>query len=337
MKSNFSNSQLSAHSTSAERNLILVHTKGFQAIDDFICIRNFIAESSPDIEVFIAENESRCSVTRRRAARRPTFVFSPINLMTFRPDRGKIYEGRAMSKIRQVERLASAGLPVPKTALLGPDTKLGVAEWGEYVVLKPSLPAFQSKGQGISLMCTEDVRYTPPEAYPPDHPGRYSPMIVQSYVHTGAAISNIRVLTLFGEPLYALQNWSKIETVDLRPQMVRTENQIVAHQLIVPEQKTLKLIDDDDVLALARAAYCACPEAALQGCDLLRDSRTGHLYVIEFNPGGNTWHFSSSRMLAARERLNEFGTEFAEKRKAQFDAFRTAAQVLAEHTRREAI
>jgi hypothetical protein len=337
MQSHLENRQLAARSLNPERSLILVHTNGFQSVADFISIRDFVCEEFPDIEVFIAENDSRCSATRRSAARRPTLVFSPVSLKTFKPDRGKVYEGRAMSKMRQVERLVSAGISVPRTALLGPETKLDPSDWGEFVILKPSSPSFQSKGQGISLLCTEDVRYIPPEEYPSDHPGRYSPMLVQKYIHTGSAISNIRVLTLFGEPLYALQSWSKVETVELIPESVRTKKQIVAHQLVPPEEKTVKLTFDEDVLALAKAVYAACPEAALQGCDLLRDSTSGALYVLEFNPGGNTWHFSSTRMLEARQRLDEFGEEFAAKRKAQFDAFRTAARVLAERTRLEAV
>lgn len=325
-------------SLAAERNLILVHRKGCQDFADFVEIRDHIIEYAPDIEVFIADAESRCSVTRRRAAQRPTLVFSPTMIEIFRPARGKIYQGRPMPKIEQVERLAAAGLPVPKTTLLRPDTKLDPAEWGEYVVLKPSLPEFQSMGQGVSLTCTEDVRYIPPEDYPEDHPGRHSPMVAQSYVHTGAAISNIRVLTLFGEPLYALQNWSKVETIELTPEKVRRQNPIVAHQSIPPEQKTASFIDDEDVLALARAAYAACPEAALQACDILRDCQTGRLYVIEFNPGGNTWHFSSSRAQMIREGLEASDAErFAQERRSQFDAFETAARVLAERARREAI
>lgn len=322
-------------SEAAERNLILVHTEGCQELADFLSIRDAVAESSPDIEVFIANNESPCSVTRKQAARRPTLVFSPVSLKTFRPARGKIYEGRSMSKIRQVERLAKAGLPVPRTTVLEPETKLDPAEWGEYVVLKPSLPAYQSNGQGISLMCTEDVRFSPPDTYPPDHPGRHSPMVVQSYIHTGSAISNIRVLTLFGEPLYALQTRSKIETVDLAPQMVRTQNPIVAHQSIASGQKGVKLVDDEEVLGLARACFAACPEAALQACDILRDSRTGQLYILEFNPGGNTWHFSSSRTQRVNEALGR-GERLAAARKSQFNAFQTAARVLVERARLEA-
>ena len=75
MASNFPSWPLLHDVGVAERNLILVHTEGFQSLSDFQCIRDFIGEGSPDIEVFIADNDSRCSVTRRgpRVARRSYF------------------------------------------------------------------------------------------------------------------------------------------------------------------------------------------------------------------------------------------------------------------------
>ena len=71
----------------------------------------------------------------------------------------------------------------------------------------------------------------------------------------------------------------------------------------------------------------------LKGCDVLRDARTGRVYVLEVNPGGNTWHFSSA--LLAAHRANN-GVEFEAERRSQFDAFSTAAHVLLERTRAEA-
>ena len=44
---------------------------------------------------------------------------------------------------------------------------------------------------------------------------------------------------------------------------------------------------EPDILALAAAAYEAMPEGALQACDILR-AKTGELYLLEVNPGGNT-------------------------------------------------
>jgi hypothetical protein len=49
----------------AERNLVLVHTPGYQAVEDFQSIGRTAQELAPDIEVFIASNSISSSVTRR--------------------------------------------------------------------------------------------------------------------------------------------------------------------------------------------------------------------------------------------------------------------------------
>jgi hypothetical protein len=88
---------------------------------------------------------------------------------------------------------------------------------------------------------------------------------------------------------------------------------------------------DDDILALARRAYPALPEIPLQGVDIIREAKSGKLFVLEANPGGNTWIFSKGNMT---ERLK---TAFGVERLAdQFDAFTTAGKVLIERTRAEA-
>ena len=81
------------------------------------------------------------------------------------------------------------------------------------------------------------------------------------------------------------------------------------------------------MLAIARLAHAAIPEVPLKGCDIIRDAGSGRLYVLEVNPGGNTWHFSS-RFLAGIRARN--GPDFEAQRIRQFEAFRTAARVLAE-------
>ena len=69
----------------------------------------------------------------------------------------------------------------------------------------------------------------------------------------------------------------------------------------------------------------------MQGIDIIREAGSGKLYLLEANPGGNTWIFSkgdlTTRLKAALgvERLTD-----------QFDAFRIAAKVLIERTRAEA-
>ena len=79
------------------RNLVLVHSAGWQDVADFHAIKLRVEKTAPDIEVFVASNDIRSSLTRKRAAERPTLVFSPIRLLAFRPARGKVYAGRRIS------------------------------------------------------------------------------------------------------------------------------------------------------------------------------------------------------------------------------------------------
>jgi glutathione synthase/RimK-type ligase-like ATP-grasp enzyme len=221
-------------------------------------------------------------------------------------------------------------VPVPRTAVLTPDLALDPALWGEFVILKPSNLATTSRGMGVRLVRTTRVRYRPPSDYPREHPGRYGPMIVQEFIDTGARISVYRALTLFGEPLYV-----NLERADApRPGPGASEAEVERHPMTLQQApSTNSFVADPDVIAVARAAYAALPEAPLQGCDILRQAGSGALYVLEVNPGGNTWHFSSDH-LAADRAAN--GPELERQRRQQFDAFRTAARVLVERTRREA-
>ena len=68
--------------------------------------------------------------------------------------------------------------------------------------------------------------------------------------------------------------------------------------------------------------------------DILRDGKTGRLYVIELNCRGNTWHFSSAFEAANRARNGE---DFERRRRSQFDALRTTARVLVARTNAEAL
>lgn len=312
------------------RNLILVRQVGWQAIEDWHEIAGYVKEIDPSVEPFVVEATIPSSFTRRVAARRPTLVFSPGPLGAFRPLRGKVYHGRPLAKMEQVRRLAAGGVPVPRTALLTPNLTLDPAEWGDMVVVKPSDLGTSSFGRGIQLMRTDRVRYIPPSQYPEDHPARRGPMIVQQFIDTGDRISLYRVLTLFGEPLYCQLNFGDQPRVSLNATNEEIESAVIATQAVDKEKH---FVTDADVLSVARAAYRAIPEAALHGCDVIREQTTGRLFVLEVNPTGNTWHFSSDFLAETRR---ENGPEFEARRLQQFDAFRTAARILVERTNAEA-
>jgi hypothetical protein len=313
----------------AERNLVLVHTPGYQAVEDFLSIGRTVQELAPDIEVFIASNSISSSVTRRLAGRRPSLIFSPGRLLTFRPMRGKVYAGSPIPKLEQIKRFQAMGLPVPPTTEIQASTELPEAIFGSYVVVKPGFSE-SSRGQFIRLMRREAVSFQPRERFASDHSGRYGPMLAQKFIDTGVFVNHHRVLTLFGTPLLAFKTTSE----KARPSLDASDSALANIALKARRRDgpiRREFTSDPDILELARRAYSALPEIALQGIDIIREADSGKLYLLEANPGGNTWIFSKGDLTT---RLNTaLGVE---RLTDQFDAFRTAAKVLIERTRAEA-
>jgi hypothetical protein len=312
-----------------ERHLILVHTPGYQDVRDFHAIAGKVQGLASDIEVFIASNDIPSSVTRRRAGRRPTLVFSPGNLLEFRPLRGKIYAGCPIPKLEQLARFKAGGLPVPATAEITPGVILPEAEFGSHVVVKPGFSQ-ASHGQHITLMRREAVCFERRESYPDDHPGRYGPMFAQRFVDTGPFVNHYRVVTLFGAPLLAFKTTSKIA----RPSL-DAPDEVLASTTVKATRKTGPIVrelnQDADVLALARRAYSALPEIPLHAVDIIRAADSGRLFVLEANPGGNTWIFSKGEVTTTLTKA--LGVASLTE---QFDAFTTAAKMLIARTRVEA-
>jgi hypothetical protein len=135
-----------------------------------------------------------------------------------------------------------------------------------------------------------------------------------------------RILTIFGEPIFTYCRQST------KPLNLNLEKDIFEQHeyLPAPPDRTTFITREPDLLKLAADAYRAMPEAALQACDIVRETVTGRLYLLEVNPGGGTWMFSSESSANYKQSLgiSDLTTEF--------DAFRTIARVLVERTRAEA-
>ena len=218
------------------------------------------------------------------------------------------------------------GIPVPKWKVIERGTSFPVEEWGPIVVVKPVAWAVASFSKGVEARLTAEVRFQPPEAYPEGHPGSRGPMIAQRFIDTGRHPAQIRVLTLFGTPLYAEKIAS--EEPQIIPETLTADGLRGVRITPTTGPRTRAFVYDADVLDLARRVYAVAPDVPLQACDILRESRTGELYVLEFNPGGNTWHFSS--------RWGKHQVVEGRKRDEQFGAFDIAARVLSAKTMAEA-
>jgi hypothetical protein len=295
--------------------VVLVHQPGRQDRSDFEEIARRIEDLAPDVKAFVVTNGQPNSVTRKHAGRNPTLVFSPGPIVGFRPLRGQCFAGRPMSKLEELTGLRDAGLPVPPFELLTRKTRLDPAVYGPLVVLKPE-HQFASRSSGITLRRTGAVRYQDPSEYPPTHPGHHGPMIVQKFIDTGVNPREHRVLTLFGVPLYAT-SWNATAA---RPRLDAPDAVLAAGAIStgLGRWRNFAFVYDTDILDVAARAYHAMPDIPLQGCDIIRDVTTGEVYLLEINPGGNTWHFSSGGG----------ASEAKIQRKSQFGAWDRAAQAL---------
>jgi len=297
-----------------------------QDVRDFIAIAARVRETAPDIEVFVVENEALNALTRRRAATKPTLVFSPGPLGRFRPLRGAIHQGRLMTKLEEIEALRAGGAPVPDFAELRPGFRPDPGRFGDFVLVKPSFPR-SSYGHGIAVMRTGDVRYRPPQDIPADHPGRKGPMIVQRLIDTGPRRTFYRVLTLFGRVLMASRQDSTVDLPGIR------DCEDPSRYAIKPDFDLggrLSFTHEAEILDFAGRQSAAMADIPLQGMDIVRDAGTGELFVVEINPGGNTWSFSRPQAARARELVG------VEDLSLEFDSWRVAAEALIERTRAEA-
>jgi hypothetical protein len=321
------------------RTLILVNHPARQRREDFEEIRAKISTLAPEIDVQIVDANQSVHELDDEIWWRPCLTVSFAQLTSFRPRRGLVYCCRPIPKFEQLAKLNSANVPVPVSAQLVFGRQLDKAVWGPLVVLKPTTPGFMSQG-AVYLMRTERVADLAETVFPPGHPSRRLPVLVQKFVDTGKWPSYYRVLTLFGEPLYCLRGYTSVPLPPLDvPDEVLLKLEIAPNRETASRRHPRYFSSNAAVLELARRAYGAMPAIPLQAVDIVREAATGRLFVLETNPGGNTWHFSSSHI---QHRIKSLSPELQrdvitrEQRIAQFGAWNVAAGVLIKKAREQA-
>lgn len=324
-----------------DRNLIILH-RGPEYERDFKPIAERVQALDPAISVFCL------SAGAKRISPEPDWTKPSLTValqQTFRVPirRGPVLANRPIHKPGQHRIFLAAGLPAPPTLPFVPGMKLDPIMFGEYVVIKPGDPQIGSYGRGVQLFRRrklEKMRYAD---FPRDHFIHRDPQgyLVQRFIDSGPLITLYRVLTLFGAPLYC---WLAREKLP-RPPVAGTDEEIEALRITNngPFRERF-LTKEQDVLDLSTRVGNAFPDIPILGMDILREEKSGKLYVLEVNPGGNTWHFSSK--LTTRVRQEMGGLSLHGERKSellgwqmmvdQFGAFDRAAEVLAEITRNRA-
>jgi hypothetical protein len=308
---------------------VLVNHPIAQDARDFVEIAERMEAIAPSIRVAIVGANSSGDTLPSEVWRYPVLTVSMMPPRRFRPKRGTFYHGLAVPKFIQMERFAAAGLRIPMTARYAPGRALDPAHWGEHVVLKTAVTGATSKGDAVFVVPTRRIAALSPILFPPGHKGRAA-LLVQQFIDTGETPESLRVLTLFGEPLLAML----YRAHEKRPPLDAPEELLLRGPFASntdPHFSCMLVEHSDEVLAFARRAARALPRIPLLGLDIVRQAGTGLLYVLEGNPGGNTWHFSSRLAEEGRKEISR------KQRIEQMDAWGIAARVLAERTLSDAV
>ncbi|MGI9480986.1 MAG: hypothetical protein ACR2OR_01385 [Hyphomicrobiales bacterium] len=306
-------------------NLVLIHNSHQFGVQDFVRLRDLIHGANDDIKVLVGPDSPVPLHIQNSLGEKRTLVFSPTPIKYFRPRGAAIFCGEFVDKFQQAKIFEEHGIPTPKTEIVTGESRFSETEWGPFVILKPTNTTMGFRGAGIELVRTNKVKFIPRSDYPADHPGRQGSMLVQQSISSGEHSENYRVLTMFGEPLYAFKRKQLTPVPDLSdPELVSAIDGVMTHS--ASGQRDAEYCYEEDVLEFARNMYSALPHAPMQGCDIRREEGTGKLFALEFNAGGFTWAFSQPLPEANP-------APDTPRREEQFGAFEIMARTLAERTR----
>jgi predicted ATP-grasp superfamily ATP-dependent carboligase len=222
---------------------------------------------------------------------RPVLIVALSGAFDLVPQRGTVLKPKPIFKTDQYQLFLKAGLATPKTRVFEFGMKLDPDEFGEHVILKPL--RINSKGLGIHLVRTKRVGALSPQLFKARHPIHKDVYLVQQFIDTGDYPTHYRVETLLGEALCCRTIFSTIKRPALEASDRTLLDGVVASNAVRAGSNKTAAARDEEVIDFARKMDHAIPGCPLKGCDVLREARTGKLYALECNPGGNSWAFSA--------------------------------------------
>jgi hypothetical protein len=325
----------------AKRNLIIVH-RGPEYEPDFKEIAKKIGAIDKDIVIYALANHSTAQLPSM-AWIWPTLVVAFSSEFRLQIKRGSVLKNLQVEKFAQYKVFREAGIPTPATLPFQFRTMLDPLLFGEFALIKPMDLEMTSKGLGVQLFRRHRLERMQPMDFPSDHPIHTARegYLVQKFIDTGPHPSFHRVQTFFGKVIYSWHSTLQEPRCGLDAPDEEIERTVIASQ---GGEKDRKLVKEPDIIALAEKVGAAFPSIPLLAIDILREEGTGRLYVLECNPGGNTWHFSSkigeklrlgfgNAAANGTQRANQIARRmFIE----QYGAFDIVARMLVEKTHRHA-
>ena len=321
-----------------KRNLIIIH-RGPEYERDFDELAAKINALDRDITVYHLPATLKVELPIA-AWQHPTLTVSLSSKFRLPIRRGPVLKNYQVEKLAQQEVFRKNGISTPPALAFRFGMRLDPIVFGEYVVLKPSDLRLTSTGRGIHLLRRCQAEGLTLDDFPADHLIRLNQRhyIVQKFIDTGEHVSDSRVATFFGQVLYANTATAR----NRMPALPETAPNLLANTISgLVQESDWTWQPEMDMLELAKKVHAAFPNVPLLGTDILREARTGKLYVLECNPGGNTWHFSSTfgRSVWQVKMGRSFGASEKDAEAVgrkllldQFNAFNLVAEALAEKT-----
>lgn len=297
---------------------------GPRTTGDLEAIAQYVEEVDPRINAVVLDEGFGHRLLHSHLWRQPTLsiAMKRRGSLTLLP--GRILTSKPLMKSGEYKRLADAGLPVPRWAIMAPDTVLDPDDWGPYVVEKPNYGAL---GAYVRIKRTARVKYKHPDQLENTHYGRRGGMLVQEFIYTGEWPQSFRVTTLLGKVILC---YHQVTVGRGNPLSGRWNHGKDGVASIVSNTKAMKVtpIIDREIISLCEQAHrSAFPDIPLLGFDVIRDADDGKLHILECHAHGPNWPFSSETGQGIQEANR---VDFV----SQFDAFKTCATILAEATPR---
>ena len=320
------------------RNLILIH-RGPEYEQDFEEISAKVFDLDPDITIYSLPAGSTDQLPDV-AWQRPTLTVALNPRFILRIRRGPILRNHQISKLEQYKIFMGADLPTPPTLPFRFGMQLDPILFGDYVIIKPMSLKIGSQARGVQLFRRKRLETMHSSDFPSGHliHKDREGFLVQKFIDTGEFVPYNRVSTFFSEPMYSYFSGSKSPRGSLDSPDEIIETLKITNATATFRERQLRV--EDDVVEFAKRVHDAFPNVPLLGTDILREHGTGKLFVIECNPGGNTWHFSSKINLPLRLKMGGASLVGPEKAQviarqmhiSQFNAFDRAARILTEKT-----
>lgn len=271
-------------------NLIIVH-RGPEYEPDFDEIAAKVNALDKNITVYHLPASLKTELPES-AWKHPSLTVALTSEFRLPIRRGPILRNVAIEKLIQQDVFRKHGIPTPPALSFRFGMTLDPILFGEFVVLKPMDLHQTSKGDGIHIIRRRRLHEKRMSDFPPDHPiqSANKGYIVQKFIDTGEYPSYYRVQTFLGKAIYAWHSTLVSPRCSLTASDQEIETTNIASQ---GGEKSRRLIRDPDIINMAERVHGVLPFIPMLAVDCIKDANTGKIYVLECNPGGNTWHFSS--------------------------------------------